>query len=743
MTIKRLSLAAAISFSLFASGSAIVRAEGVDLQQTNTSEAVQVSAPQDSNILVEKAVGSDNIIDVSDQMMPQAAKPVVTGKAAPVKKPVKKPAPIAKPVVQTETTGEACPCPQVWPAAPVEPCAVAPACPVACPVAVCTDNAGPACSTCQGVPHKPSFCEKQVYAYPASIYGKPSGFAADPYNMTMGNYCPSCSSGLNNSRGLSTARNEYTSNPCGCGSCGSSSACANGACGITGGSASTCQSCSGAAPLTGAAAVIPPACNTCISGNSGCGSSVSRNFAEKACPITINSNSSIEAIKKSIVPYEIKTGAAAPLKHPFCDVPADFWAAQIIDRLAASQVIAGYPDQTFRPDSSVTRAEFSSLVVSGLNYQDERYYDKALFCDVPACHWAKRVIDKGMNGGLIAGYPDGLFKPNCPVTRAEALVIMSKALKDCSLDDCKADAILATYCDGKDVPAWAKIAMAKALQAGILKNTLTPDKINPNCNATRAEIAAMLSAVRVSMGIDPEPVACGCVQTGAAAYLEQQTVIKIPTLKVKLEDSVSAHENHVGDHFVARSQECVTINGQVFPENSKVYGQIVEVVRPTRNCEGSLKIAFTEIKGGGLKADLPREILCAEVQKDHKPNIISRIVKWPFTWTGALIGDVGRTVGGSIVILGNGSEEVLNNIGTAGGELFQGKFMAAGRSVKDSVVALVRTPIDITRTALSGAAGIFNITADEVAYVISADGTKVAQINPNEEIAVKFGCQSN
>jgi len=69
MTIKRLSLAAAISFSLFASGSAIVRAEGVDLQQTNTSEAVQVSAPQDSNILVEKAVGSDNIIDVSDQMM--------------------------------------------------------------------------------------------------------------------------------------------------------------------------------------------------------------------------------------------------------------------------------------------------------------------------------------------------------------------------------------------------------------------------------------------------------------------------------------------------------------------------------------------------------------------------------------------------------------------------------------------------------------------------------------------------
>ncbi|MFA6988853.1 MAG: S-layer homology domain-containing protein, partial [Candidatus Gastranaerophilaceae bacterium] len=368
---------------------------------------------------------------------------------------------------------------------------------------------------------------------------------------------------------------------------------------------------------------------------------------------------------------------------------------------------------------------------------------KSIFCDIPECHWAKKVVDKGINGGLISGYPDGLFKPNCPVTRAEALVIISKALKDCDLDECSADTVLSQYCDGKDVPCWAKLAVAKALKAGILKNTPTPNTLNPNNNATRAEIAAMLSSVRISMGIDPEPVAsCGTLQTGGAAYVEQQEVIKIPTLKVKLEDSVSAHENHVGDHFVARSQECITINGKSFPENSKVYGQIVEVVRPTRNCEGSLKIAFTEIKGGGCKADLPREILCAQVQKEHKPNVISRLVKWPFTWTGALIGDVGRTIGGSIVILGNGSEEIVNNLGTAGGELFQGKFMAAGRSVKDSVVALVRTPIDIARTTLSGTAGLFNITADEIAYVVSADGTKIAQINPNEQISIKFGAQA-
>ncbi|MFA6989141.1 MAG: S-layer homology domain-containing protein, partial [Candidatus Gastranaerophilaceae bacterium] len=396
MTIKRLSLAAAISFSLFATGTAMVQADGVDLQQMTSPDLTQASAAttqatQDSNIVVEKNVsdGTSNIVDVSDQFVPQTAKPVIKHKMA--KKAVKKAE--AKEMAPVKT-GEACPtnapcptCPgsQVWPEKPAEPILVSPACPTACPVPTCTDNAGPACAMSQGVPHKPSFCEKQVYAYPAGIYGKPSGFAADPYNMTQGKYCPSCACGPNNFSGLSTARNEYTSNNCGC--AGAASTCGAAApfggyglsglaaplgssscgCGMSEGLAapgSACGPC-GAAPIISSPLDAAGACG------SRCGTSVSRDCGPNICPITINSNSSIQAIKKSVVPMEIKTGGAAPLKHPFCDVPADFWAAKIIDRLAASQVIAGYPDQTFKPDNCVTRAEFTSLIVSGLNYQDE------------------------------------------------------------------------------------------------------------------------------------------------------------------------------------------------------------------------------------------------------------------------------------------------------------------------------------------------------------------------------------
>lgn len=713
MTIKKLSLAAAISVGALAMGASVAIAASGSLPVV-TGAACEPTCPQ---------------CCPADSVFPQAISPRIelepcdhcVSPACPIEEPCEpccpQPACPCDPCDPCQCQ-PACPCDpcdpcQCQPACPCEPCAPCDAACGPCPVPACPVESGPACATCQGVPEKRDFCERQVYAYPSEIFGKPTAVTGDPYSMGLAGFCcPSNACPQNGASGLTTAR--------GTNSC-------------------ACQTCP-----TGEAANIPCYDDVCGIGCNQEGIGVSRDEVGKdgfGCPITVHSSKSKQVIKKSMLPLEIKTGGAAPLTHSFCDVPADFWAVDIINKLSASKVIAGYPDQTFRPNCPVTRAEFASLVVSGLNYQGEKYYDEAIFKDVPADNWANSHIDKGLNAGLIAGYPDGLFKPNCNVTRAEALVIMSKALKDCELDECNAKQILSQYCDSNDVPNWAELSIAQALKAGILENTPTPNQIKPNLYATRAEIAAMLSSMRIALGIDPEPVACGCVETGAAAYVEQSEIIKIPTLNVKLEDSVSARENHVGDKFVARSVECITVNGATFPADSKVYGQIVEVVRPTRNNEGALKIAFTEIKNGSMKAQLPNEILTAQVQKEHKPNAFSRVAKWPFTWTGRLIGDVGRTAGSILMVGGNGIEEVINGFGTATGELFQGKFMAAGRSVVGSTVALLRTPVDMTRTALSGTAGLFNITADEVAFVISADGTKVAQINPNETVTVAFGCQ--
>ena len=464
--------------------------------------------------------------------------------------------------------------------------------------------------------------------------------------------------------------------------------------------------------------------------------------ANHGCPITIHTSSSIQVPSKGLERLDVQqvTGAATPLINTFDDVPNGYWASADINRLAASKVIAGYPDQTFRPDRKVTRAEFAALAVSGLNYQGEKYYDKAIFSDVPQHHWANSVIDKGVNGGLLAGYPDGKFKPKNLVTRTEALVILSKALPACDMDECKADEILSKYQDGSIVPSWAKVPVAKALEANALKKSPDCDNIlRGNDYATRAEIAGMLANIRVAMGIDPAEIACGCAETGAAAYVEVESMKQFPTLKVKFDDQITAKDSQAGDGFRAYTTECITVDGVNYPVGSIVRGKIVEVIRPSHNCKGGLKIAFTEIENGDCKSALPQEVLSARVMETHNPNIVSKFLKMPFTWAGAIVGNTARTVGGVISQAGNGVEAIANDFGTGTGELFQGKFKASARSYGQSVLEVFKTPIQMATTAVSGVAGLAEVTVDEVAYVVSPDGTRISQISPNEVVQVAFG----
>ena len=86
---------------------------------------------------------------------------------------------------------------------------------------------------------------------------------------------------------------------------------------------------------------------------------------------------------------------------------------------------------------------------------------------------------------------------------------------------------------------------------------------------------------------------------------------------------------------------------------------------------------------------LPKQILNADISKSNTPNIISRIVTAPLTWSGQMLGIVGRTTGGMISSLGNGLENIASGTGIALGETFQGQFGGAARSVGDMVVETV------------------------------------------------------
>lgn len=101
----------------------------------------------------------------------------------------------------------------------------------------------------------------------------------------------------------------------------------------------------------------------------------------------------------------------------FSDI--DMWAEQSIKELAAAGVITGYPDNTFRPYDNVTRAEFVTMLMRLIGEEG----GTTEFADANG-HWAEKYIAKASEYGYINGYLDGTFRPDADITRAEAFKII-------------------------------------------------------------------------------------------------------------------------------------------------------------------------------------------------------------------------------------------------------------------------------------------------------------------------------
>ncbi len=573
------------------------------------------------------------------------------------------------------------------------------------PMERCAEVPQPTCASCASAQTTNRSDMRQIYGYPNAIYGT---------NNYIGETSNSITSG----------ENQLNPN-------------------ISGATISSDGS------MTGAASQLPYL-NSNMDTINGVNVNADESYVDGSCPIDIHTENSIQALKKSYEPFELNsnlkgmTGAAANLLNYFPDVPENYWASCDIDKLAMNDVIVGYPDKMFKPNRNVTRAEFATMLVKGFNMDSCALEPKCIFADVPAGNWANPLIAKAVDENLMKGYPNGRFMPNNHVTRAEALTAMAKGLNNCNIDECKAKEILSKYRDGNRLPSWSQIPIATAIENGALSDLPNSDMILPNKTASRADIASMLQNIRVAGGYDknPQTANAGCpLDKSKQAYLENQEVVQIPTLKLEFLDQVNAKSAHVGQHFAATTLEEVTINGQVYPCGSRVNGKVIEVIRPNGCKEkGALKLAFTEIQNGDCKAELPKQILTAQIDKKKNPHFIARTLAFPFTWAGSLAGTSARAVGGMVTNLGNAVENVSNGVGTALGETSQGQFKAAGRSMGDAIVESVKAPVDLTRTALSGTMGLFQTSGDEIAYVVDPKGAKISAVNPKEHITIAFGC---
>lgn len=90
--------------------------------------------------------------------------------------------------------------------------------------------------------------------------------------------------------------------------------------------------------------------------------------------------------------------------------------------------IKGYPDGTFRPDREITRAEAAVIFARIMNLEVQKEYEN-IYKDVSIKHWASNYIQAVTEAGVFKGYKDNTFSPEAPITRAELAVVISKYLK--------------------------------------------------------------------------------------------------------------------------------------------------------------------------------------------------------------------------------------------------------------------------------------------------------------------------
>lgn len=115
---------------------------------------------------------------------------------------------------------------------------------------------------------------------------------------------------------------------------------------------------------------------------------------------------------------------ATSYPQKFSDVPVNSWYSTVVGYMSEKGLISGYPDGTFRPNEQITRAEFAALAARFENLQS----GGKEFSDVPKTHWAYGVIASASERGWVNGYPDGTFQPNKAITRAEVTKVTNALL---------------------------------------------------------------------------------------------------------------------------------------------------------------------------------------------------------------------------------------------------------------------------------------------------------------------------
>lgn len=199
-----------------------------------------------------------------------------------------------------------------------------------------------------------------------------------------------------------------------------------------------------------------------------------------------------------LIMFAVFVTSSIPAFAFYSDMQESHWAYKQIKQLSEKSVVIGYPDGTFKPDENVTRAEFASMAIKALGQEHTTVAQPVKFNDIDKDFWAYDAIQKAIYFDLVSNpEKEGKFRPYDSVSRAEALSIAVNALTTEQISEQKAKYVLSkVYKDANDIPAWFIIPAGKAKILGMVVSE--PDKAS-NMDSDRPATRAEVTAILYNM----------------------------------------------------------------------------------------------------------------------------------------------------------------------------------------------------------------------------------------------------
>ncbi|MDH6077207.1 S-layer homology domain-containing protein [Chrysosporum ovalisporum FSS-45] len=284
----------------------------------------------------------------------------------------------------------------------------------------------------------------------------------------------------------------------------------------------------------------------------------------------------------ALMALSVTVGAIAPLmtvapslaQIRFSDVSSNYWAAQFIQQLSQRGIVAGFPDGSFRPEEPVTRAQFAAMINNAFSKAPQR--QAINFADVPSNFWASNAIRQAYTIGFLSGYPGNRFEPNQNIPRQQVLVALANGLN--YSPRANTQTTLQYFSDSFNIADWARSPIAAATEQQIVVNYPNVKFLNPTATATRAQVAAfiyqaLVSSNQASAVSSPYVVALQPnTPTPVSVTIPQGTAIPV---KYDQAEKILVTKYEIAPLTLTVDQNIVTQQGTVvIPAGSQVVGKL-------------------------------------------------------------------------------------------------------------------------------------------------------------------------